>query len=217
MKESVTKLLVKYSWVELSLHGMFVIKNKLLQLYSGFVFKAKCFINNINVGTAPKIWGKFIINKFPGSRISIGKQLRVVSNPSRYSLNVYPQSKLRTMTPSAKIIIGDNVSFNSISITARSQTISIGNGALIGGNCQIMDSDFHPAWPPEGRCYYPGTEHDKSVIIGTDVFIGINVLILKGVTIGNNSVIAAGSVVVSSIPQDCLAAGVPAKVIKRYK
>lgn len=52
------------------------------------------------------------------------------------------------------------------------------------------------------------------IIIEDDVFIGMNCLILKGVTIGARSIIAAGSVVTKSIPSDCIAAGNPAKVIK---
>jgi len=88
---------------------------------------------------------------------------------------------------------------------------------MIGGNCQIMDSDGHPLWPPEKRWEYQGQEFDAPVTIGKNVFIGLNVIILKGVTIGDNSIIAAGSVVSDSIPANVLAAGMPAKVIKQYE
>ena len=56
---------------------------------------------------------------------------------------------------------------------------------------------------------------DSEVIIEDDVFIGMNTIILKGVTIGARSIIGAGSVITKSIPSDCIAAGNPAKVIKR--
>jgi len=121
------------------------------------------------------------------------------------------------MGPGARIEIGNDVGFNAISITARSKTISIGDQTLIGGNCQIMDSDGHPLWPPQSRWYYPGDEYDAPVSIGSNVFIGLNVLIMKGVTIGDNSVVAAGSIVSRSIPANCLAGGVPARVIKRFE
>jgi acetyltransferase-like isoleucine patch superfamily enzyme len=85
---------------------------------------------------------------------------------------------------------------------------------MIGGNCQIMDSDGHPLWPLSARRHYPGIEYDAPVDIGDDVYIGLNVLILKGSSIGNGAVIAAGSVVTGMIPPNCLAAGVPAKVIR---
>lgn len=217
MKESVSSLLKKYSWQELFIYAFYILRNLVLKYYSGLVFKFKCRLKNIKVGRGCQVWGKVIINKFPGSSIHIGKELRIVSDPARYSFNIFPQSKIRTMTPKAKVIIGDNVGFNSISITARSQTISIGNSTMIGGNCQIMDSDGHPLWPPEDRWVYPGDEYDQPVEIGDNVFIGLNVLILKGVRIGNNSIIAAGSVVTTPVPENCLAAGTPAKVIKQYK
>ncbi len=79
-----------------------------------------------------------------------------------------------------------------------------------------MDSDFHLPWPPEMRNTYPGTEHDFDVTIGENVWIGAKCLILKGVTIGNNAVIAAGSVVTRSVPENTLVGGNPARVIKRY-
>ena len=216
MKESVSSLLKKYSWLELFMHALYMLRNLVLKYYSSQVFRFKCRLNNINVGRGFQVWGKVIISKFPGSSIQIGTQLRIVSDPARYSFNIFPQSKIRTMTPKAKIIIGDHVGFNAISIMARSQTISIGSGTMIGGNCQIMDSDGHPLWPPEDRWEYPGDEYDQPVEIGDNVFIGLNVLILKGVCIGSNSIIAAGSVVTTSIPENCLAAGIPAKVIKQY-
>jgi acetyltransferase-like isoleucine patch superfamily enzyme len=216
MKESVASLLSKYSWLELFIFAFYTTKNLINKFYSGLVFKLKCRVNGVDVGPGFQVWGKVIINKFPGSQIHIGNQLRIVSSPGRYAFNIFPQSKIRTVTPKAQIIIGNNVGFNSISITARSRTIRIGNGTMLGGNCQIMDSDGHPLWPPESRWVYPGDEYDRPVDIGNNVFVGLNVLILKGVTIGDNSIIAAGSVVATSIPENCLAAGMPAKVIKKY-
>jgi len=85
---------------------------------------------------------------------------------------------------------------------------------MIGPDCLIMDSDFHIPWPPESRYYYPGEEVDADVLIGAYVWLGARCIILKGVTIGDNSIIAAGSIVVGNIPENCLAAGVPA-VVKR--
>ena len=55
----------------------------------------------------------------------------------------------------------------------------------------------------------------KEIKIGNNVWVGYNVIILKGVIIGENSVIGAGSVVVKDIPENCIAAGNPAKVIKK--
>lgn len=87
-------------------------------------------------------------------------------------------------------------------------SISIGEGVAISENVTIWDSDAHVI---EGK----ETESTKPVTIGNHVWIGNNVTILKGVTIGDHAVIAAGAVVNKDIPANCLAGGVPAKVIKQ--
>ena len=86
---------------------------------------------------------------------------------------------------------------------------------MIAPNVTIMDSPFHPAWPPSLRNTYPGTELDRPVEIGDDVWIGTNAIILAGSKIGTGSIIGAGSIVKGEIPKNVLAAGVPAKVIRR--
>jgi acetyltransferase-like isoleucine patch superfamily enzyme len=137
-----------------------------------------------------------------------------VNRAGRYAFNIFPQTLIRTYASSASIQIGEGVGANSMAIFCRSQFISIGARTMIGGNCQIMDSDGHPLWPLSARWDYPGSEHDAPVEIGEDVYIGLNVMILKGSRIGNGAVIAAGSVVSGEIPPNCLAGGIPAKVIR---
>ncbi|WP_269686366.1 acyltransferase [Flavobacterium lacustre] len=86
-------------------------------------------------------------------------------------------------------------------------TITIGHDVAISENVTIWDSDTHAIVGKEDQMTQP-------VTIGNQVWIGANVTILKGVTIGDGAVIAAGTVVTKSIPAHCLAAGIPAKVIK---
>lgn len=128
--------------------------------------------------------------------------------------STFPQSRIRTYSRSARVVIGNGVGFNALSIFARSTTVKIGDHTMIGGNWQIMDSDGHPLWPAETRWHYPGNEHDAPVTIGRNVFIGLNVIVLKGAVIGDNSVIGAGSIVAGEIPANVLAMGAPARVIR---
>ena len=79
----------------------------------------------------------------------------------------------------------------------------------------IVDSDFHAPWPPEARATEPGLQRDAPVNIGDYAWIGMNCLILKGVSIGEGAMIGAGSVVTRDVPPFCLAAGAPACVLRR--
>jgi len=87
------------------------------------------------------------------------------------------------------------------------KSITIGYGVAISENVTIWDSDAHAIVGKEDTM----TQH---ITIGNQVWIGANVTILKGVTIGDGAIVAAGSVVTTSILPNCLAAGIPAKVIK---
>ncbi len=86
-------------------------------------------------------------------------------------------------------------------------SITIGHDVAISENVTIWDSDTHAIIGKESVMTQP-------IAIGNKVWIGANVTILKGVTIGDGAIIAAGSVVTRAIPANCLAAGVPARVIK---
>lgn len=88
--------------------------------------------------------------------------------------------------------------------------ISIGENCLVARDVFIMDYDAHRIEFPNGKT----NELTSPISIGDHVWLGVGVKVLQGVTIGNGSIIAAGSVVTRSIPENCLAAGVPAKVIK---
>ena len=96
-----------------------------------------------------------------------------------------------------------------------SKRINIGENAYIGANCQIYDTDFHSIIL-ENRIKIPDPDVKSSeVIISDGAFIGAHAIVLKGVTIGENSVIGAGSIVTKDIPSDEVWAGNPAKFVKK--
>lgn len=123
--------------------------------------------------------------------------------------------RLRTFGPAAAILIGEGAQLSGTSITARSQHIVLGRQVLLAPNCVIVDSDFHAHWPPEARATEPAPEADAPVVIGDYAWIGMNCLFLKGVSIGEGAMIGAGSVVTRDVPPFCLAAGAPARVLRR--
>lgn len=106
----------------------------------------------------------------------------------------------------ACLSIGHNTYINEGTKISVKESLKIGNNCAISNNVSIMDSDFHTI--VEKR------QNNIGVIIKDHVWIGADVTILKNVTIGNNCIIGAKSVVTKSIPDNCLAVGNPAKVIK---
>lgn len=106
----------------------------------------------------------------------------------------------------ASLILGSGY-INSNSQIVCSEKIEIGNNVAIADGVIIRDSDDH-------NIEIEGYEKTKPVKIGNNVWIGQRATILKGVTIGDGSIIAAGSVVTKDIPKNCIAAGVPAKIIR---
>lgn len=99
---------------------------------------------------------------------------------------------------------------NTGGAVACAKSVTIGDGVFIGRNTYITDSDHHRMFNKQNEII----NEPKAVNIGNHVLIGFGAVILKGVTIGDGAVIAAGAVVTNDVPPSCVAAGVPAKVIK---
>lgn len=107
------------------------------------------------------------------------------------------------------ITIGKNVFFNTGCSFQDRGGISIGNGSMIGMNVTIATLN-HGLSLETRNIAYP-----SPVKLGENVWIGSNSTILPGVTIGDNSVVAAGAVVTKDVPENTVVAGVPAKVVKK--
>ena len=126
-----------------------------------------------------------------------------------------------TRAPGAEIEIGDNVGISGATIYARKK-ITIGENTCIGGNCKILDNDFHPI-EAEARNKLLRDENggdsdlvpSREIKIGKNCFIGCNSIILKGTVLGDGCVVGAGAVVCGKFEDNCVIAGNPAKVIKR--
>ena len=108
------------------------------------------------------------------------------------------------------IEIGENFCSNHNLLILDSAKVTIGDNVLIGPNCSFYTST-HPINYKERE---HGTELAKPITIGNNVWLGGNVIVLADVTIGENSVIGAGSVVSKDIPPNTVAVGNPCRVIK---
>lgn len=106
------------------------------------------------------------------------------------------------------LIIGKSVFINEGVIIHAVKSIEIGDFTKIGDNSTIHDSDYHAL---DAICEV----RVEKVILGKNVWIGRNVVILPGVSIGDNSVVAAGSIVTRSVPENAVVAGNPGRVLDR--
>ena len=140
-----------------------------------------------------------------GSVIKIGKNAKF--NYSNWSNHIGLNHRciISTMSSDAELVIGDNLGMSSSTITCFKK-IEIGNKVRIGANCVIADGDFHLDDPRIGE--------PKPIKIEDNVWLGYGVIVMKGVTIGENSIIGMNSIVTKDIPANSIAAGSPAKVIK---
>jgi acetyltransferase-like isoleucine patch superfamily enzyme len=123
------------------------------------------------------------------------------------------RTRIITNHKSSKIIIGDDSVLRGTTVWASTE-IMIGDNFLAAPYVWIVDSDAHGVYPTERaiKC-----AKSAPIIIGNNVWIGYRALVLKGARIGDNTIIGAGAVVTHDIPANSVAAGVPAKVIKKLK
>lgn len=114
--------------------------------------------------------------------------------------------------PGSKLIIRDDVDLALDVLITTNGGVEIGNRVLVGYRVQIL-SQNHEIPKGKGRIF--GSGHvKKKVVIGDDVWIGANSIILPGVNIGEGAIIAAGSVVTKDVPAFSIVAGVPARIMK---
>lgn len=159
------------------------------------------------------LWGPLFVNICDGAQVDIGKRFIFVAGMSTSPCGW--EGRL-IVAENAKLEIGEDTGCSSVTICCF-QHIKIGNHVRIGAGTLIMDTNFHSLDWQERRNESEMNTNKKTspIVIGDDVFIGARTIINKGVTIGDRSIVAAGSVVVKDIPADEIWGGNPAKFIKK--
>ncbi len=151
------------------------------------------------------------------ANIEIGKHVTIVSSYRVNIAGINHPTILAAVCPESIIKIGDFTGLSGSTIVSTT-SVEIGHHSGLGANVCIYDTDFHFENPKLRRqqqsvCDVSGIP----VKIGNDVWVGANAIILKGVTIGDRAIVAAGSVVTKDVLSDSLVAGVPAKFIRFIK
>ena len=153
-----------------------------------------------SLGARPRVYGRpRILNM---GEIHIGDRFLMFNHTVRSELVSQPRGRIE---------IGDGVFVNyGVSISAHKQ-VSIGDGCQVGSYVCMMDNDYHQV---EDRSKLGVS---APIVLEDNAWLGVRAIVLKGVTIGRNSVVGAGSVVTKDVPPNCLVAGVPAEVVRRFE
>ena len=170
----------------------------------------------VRFGKNVRLQGLPVIVSRSRGGVCFGSDVTVKSSFLSNLIGLYQRCVIVARTPQARVIVGDDVGMSGVTVYAR-ERIEIGSHCRIGANTKILDNDFHPVDPALRLRASNENMGVRPVRIGENVFIGCNCLILKGVTIGDNTTIGAGSVVSRDIPANCVAAGNPAAVVRRLE
>jgi acetyltransferase-like isoleucine patch superfamily enzyme len=165
----------------------------------------------VHLGTGSRFWGSPLWRRFPKSSIRIGPLSEFRSSPRSNPLGLTRRCIVWTASENASVTIGRECGFSG-TVIAGARSIELGNRVWCGANVTITDSDWHPLDAEKRLARLPGRA--VPVVIEDDVFLGMNVTVLGGVTIGMGTVVGANSVVASSLPAGAVAAGAPARVIR---
>ncbi len=121
-----------------------------------------------------------------------------------------------TMSDHAKVTLGDDVWLNRNVMVAAENEVTVGDHVMFANGCFIGDAS-HRFDDPEIPITWQGFTSKGPVRIGSNVWLGVNVVVTSGVTIGDHCVVGANSVVTSDLPDRTIAAGAPAKVIREVE
>ena len=170
-------------------------------------------LNGIRFGTRCKAIGVPSIRVSLGGRATFGNNLYWRTGNGETNVG-HLGSRLR-VGPGGVLSVGSHVGMSNATIVCH-ESVTIGDHVNIGGGVQIFDTNFH-SLKPEIRNSGKETPADvrtRPVSIGNGCLIGTNAMICKGVEIGENAIVGAGSVVVCSIPAGEVWAGNPARKIR---
>lgn len=138
-----------------------------------------------------------------GTRIYIDENVYLRSNPDGYHTGMPFPTTLIADVPGASISVGKNCRLNGVYVHSQ-QSIQIGANCVIAAGVNIVDSNGHQVNSSNRTI---GRDKPQPIVIGNNVWIGLNAIILKGSVIGDNSVVTAGSVVKGTFPNNSLIRG----------
>jgi acetyltransferase-like isoleucine patch superfamily enzyme len=183
-----------------------IIKLKVISSICTVYMKIDLKFRGINYGKSIRFYGVAKFKRSNQGNIILGNNCTLHSKSTSNLIGVNHPCIFTALAPGSNLIIGDYCGFSG-TVIGCFDMIKIGNNVRCGANTLITDSDWH--------LYDPRAGKPMPITIENNVWLGVNVTVLKGVRIGTNSVIGANSVVTKDIPSNVIAAGNPCKVIKK--
>lgn len=190
------------------------LRTKKDKTWGTFICRFLFFVNNVKYKTVIS-YGKPYIHVSMGATFKAGANLKL-NNGVRYSDSGMNGKCKIEVREKATLDIGNNVGMSDVTISCY-EYIKISDNVLLGVGVQLRDTDNHSLNPIDRKDTKKDFENRKTapIIINENVFIGGNSTILKGITIGNNAIVGASSLVSKNIPPGEIWAGNPARFIKK--
>lgn len=191
-----------------------IMWNAISLIVSTWIACIKLKIMGCPVGKNFKVDGPLWVQANRMGTIRIGSNVRINSRFGSNLVGLTNPAVFQCLDEGA-ITIGNNCGLSSPVISTRI-SVTLGDNVMIGGNVRIFDHNFHSLDCRKRRNLAEDQPDCRKapVVIGNDVFIGTNALILKGTTIGDRAIIGAGSVVSGHVPADEIWAGNPARCVR---
>jgi carbonic anhydrase/acetyltransferase-like protein (isoleucine patch superfamily) len=173
--------------------------------------RARLNLMGVEVSRDVLLFGTPIIRRFSGSTIRIGARVWLRSWTSSNVLGIAHPVMLSTLAAGAMIELGPGSELSGVTICSVTR-VEIGEGALIGSDVLITDTDHHELAGPRVRFSLEGVR-SAPISIGREAFVGARAIILKGTKVGDGAVVGAGSVVSGIVEPGAIVAGNPARQI----
>ncbi|NLX10384.1 MAG: acyltransferase [Chloroflexi bacterium] len=169
--------------------------------------------SGVRAGPGVMMAGRPTLRVAPGSTITLGANVKLFSRATSNPLRIDAPCTFSTLKPGAKIVIGSDSALSGTVICC-AESVVIGERVLVGSNCVLVDTDFHPLSPGARRRHPTEGAKSRPIVVEDDVFIGTQSIILKGTTLGRGCVVGAGAVVSGEFPPYSVIVGNPAQAIK---
>ena len=176
-----------------------------------------------------RVFEAFAANASFGVRLRLGLKSRIVSKNRERMVSIGDDCAIRGIIrcePGGRVSIGNTVYIGDDVIISAQSEITIGDTTLLAHGVQVFDNDTHPTDPLEREAHFRailGVPHTgtfriatRPVRIGNGCWLGFNSAVMKGVSIGDGSIVAANSVVIDDVPARSIVAGNPARVVKTF-